>query len=670
MKKTALFLACLTGLIAVYGLSAAEPLPPNSEKLALVEAGTCSEAFASWWGFDENDATESLQKALRSGVKRLVIDKMPSDWVVRPISIPSNIEVALADGVTVRAKPGAFLGVSDALFSIALQENVTIRGGKDSVLAMRKGDYQKEPYKPAEWRHTLSVKSSKNVRIENLTLRESGGDGIYLGVAKASVPCENVVIKNVFCDAHHRQGISVISARNLLIEDCRLSNTAGTPPAAGIDFEPNHANECLVNCVMRRCVLENNVGGAIDLYLPNLNAQSEPLSLTIEDCVTRNNRRDALFLCIGNGADARLTGTMTVRNCRFENDDAAIRIEGKGIDGHALTFENVVVDASNAESIPESLKNRALVSLVNRSTDETPVGKIAFDGLTWIDPLGREAVSYVDQTAFGYGPREISGVIKTQKSADDPGKTLQLGDDWCQKTFPPLNRRALPTVACAPEKIVPAPATEKSEGAPSLLRVRRKGDWLFYATKGEPLTFTLKQYRIGRGELRPVKPTLIAPDGSTRTLDELADAAVDYRIDIDQTGIWRLRLELVGHAFTVVKCSVPNAASEPAIQLIQTTGTFYFYVPEQVKTFAVRVTADDGERVTASIADPSGNRLWREENIDRSVIFDAPDDCASGVWSIQFEKPTVGVLEDFALRFYSLPPLLSTERDKTLQQKD
>ena len=664
----------------------AESFDENAELLAQVKSGERDEALASWWGFDENDATASLQNALNSGVKRLVIDKMPSDWVVRPLVIPSDIEIILADDVVVRAKPGEFLGTNDSLMTISLRQNVTIRGGNDSVLLMRKSDYHAEPYKLAEWRHGLNIKSSKNIKIENLTIRETGGDGIYLGVAKGGVPCEDVVIKNVFCDANNRQGISVISAKNLLIEDCRLSNTAGTAPAAGIDFEPNRADECLVGCVMRRCVMENNAGDGIELYLPNLTAESQPLDLVIEDCVTRNNRV-GLFHSIGNGDTTRLAGSMVVRRCRFENDRAGIRIEGKGTDGHALLLENVTVDLSGWEQ-SDKRPSGPFVTFINRTQDQYPIGKITLDGLTLIDPLEREPFAYIDQTPFGFGPKNIDGNFTVKKTDDDPVQATTLDSAWWEARFPASNQRALPIVKLNREKIVPAAmsadttageqtAGEQADSHSSVseekaasMWVRGVGSWLFYAKAGEPFSFNLTQRKIGSTEVNAAVPTLIAPSGEARTLSAVGENSETYQIDTDETGVWRLNLDVKNHAFAVTACSVPNAlAAEPIGRLISTTGTFYFDIPEQIKTFAVRFVGDDGERVSATVIDPAGEIRWRGENIAKSVVYDAPDGCTPGVWSVRFEKPTVGVLEDFSISFYGAAPLLSTERRAVLRQE-
>ena len=107
----------------------------------------------------------------------------------------------------------------------------------------------------------------------------------------------------------------MISAENLLIENTVMRDTAGTPPAAGIDFEPNHAGERLKNCVMRNCLTENNHGDGYEFYLPNLTAASEPVAIRLENCRSRGDR-SALRVITGNAEADAVRGTMTVAACR------------------------------------------------------------------------------------------------------------------------------------------------------------------------------------------------------------------------------------------------------------------------------------------------------------------------------------------------------------------
>lgn len=287
-----------------------------------VESGQRSVANAQWWGFDPEDATECLQQAINTGAKKVIVPYMNKEWIVRPIQLASNQTIVFEPGVIVTSKKGAFKGVHDCLFSASLQENITLVG-YGATLRMRKQDYQSPDYLNAEWRMTLAFRSCDNVKILGLALRDSGGDGIYLGRSGGKrVSCRNIIIKDVVCDNHLRQGISVISVENLLIENCRLMNTNGTPPSAGIDFEPNDASERLVDCVMRNCVIENNIGPGIHVYLNHLSdaGKTKPIGILVENCLI--NGSQAHGVGITNLMDTGPSGVIEFRNCVIQNTRA------------------------------------------------------------------------------------------------------------------------------------------------------------------------------------------------------------------------------------------------------------------------------------------------------------------------------------------------------------
>jgi len=134
----------------------------NPEAIAKVKAGQLTEAKASWWGWNETDATESLQAALDSGARRVIIDNIEHPWIVTTITVPSDIEIVFEKGVTVRAKRGAFRGRSDCLFRLANRHNVSLIG-YGATLRMWRDDYDRAPYKKSEWRHVLSIMSCSDI---------------------------------------------------------------------------------------------------------------------------------------------------------------------------------------------------------------------------------------------------------------------------------------------------------------------------------------------------------------------------------------------------------------------------------------------------------------------------------------------------------------------------
>ncbi|MBO7722714.1 MAG: right-handed parallel beta-helix repeat-containing protein, partial [Thermoguttaceae bacterium] len=387
------------------------------------------------WGFHEEDATAPLQSALDSGVKTLIIDKQSGPWNVTTLRIPSDIEIIIDSGVTVQAKAGAFREPEAYLFSVDHQKNVVLRGrGADSVLKMRKSDYRKPPYEKSEWRHGICLRSVRNVRIEDLTICSSGGDGIYLGADKKGAPCENVTIRHVVCDDNHRQGISVISARNLLIEECVLSNTEGTPPESGIDFEPNSDRECLVNCVVRGCLFEKNKGNGIELWIGNLTGHSEPISILFENCVSRRNKKSGFFEGIYQTEGDLLRGELVVRDCLLaDNNIFALRCYSKSAPAHALRLENVTLDVTGTKTLFSPI--RLVVEKVDRFPARFPIGGMTWD-VTVVDPAERPIVDYQDQTENGFGLFDISGTVTKKKSAEDSGEVITIDEKWLAEQFP------------------------------------------------------------------------------------------------------------------------------------------------------------------------------------------------------------------------------------------
>ena len=185
---------------------------------------------------------------------------------------------------------GGFHSGRRALFTARNVSNVTLRG-YGATFRMWKEDYQSSEYEQAEWRHTIDLRGVSGFEILGLTLLSSGGDGIYVGRGTDDGPTysKDVVVRDVIADDHHRQGISVISVENLLIENSRFTNTRGTLPKSGIDFEPNRADERIVNAVIRNSYFGGNAGAGILIQLMNLQEDSIPVSITIEDTVIRRN---------------------------------------------------------------------------------------------------------------------------------------------------------------------------------------------------------------------------------------------------------------------------------------------------------------------------------------------------------------------------------------------
>ena len=643
------------------------PKPPDERAIREVVAGKRKEARASWWGFNPADSTAALQAAINSGAKKLVVENMGAPWVVDKLQLASNQEIVFAKGVVVQAKRGAFKGAGDSLFSAARKKNITLTG-HGATLKMWKQDYDdKTQYKHAEWRHVLNLHSCSRVRVTGLTLADSGGDGIYLGVAQQGVPCSDVVIKDVACVNNYRQGISVISARNLLIENCVLKDTGGTAPMAGIDFEPNHPSEELSNCVMRNCVSENNRGDAYVLYLRPMRAESKPISIRIENCRSRGCRSSARFIT-GNDTDtAGVKGTMDFINCKFEaSEHEAISIGDKPATGARVSFLNcqVINPATNQPAMTP-------IQLSSGAAGVDTIGGIRFVNCAITDRHNRLPMSYHDMSG-GVGLGDITGTLIVKRGAKRTTHPLtpKLMAEWMPfRSFKQIGRFDAKDL-----RYEPVLRDAKLDGKQrSHAKQRGLSEWLLWAEAGQQASFSVLIRPVGKGEPRPVPVSLISPSGKlTKLRNAQGSEETAYEFQAVETGAHKIVCEPQGWTATVNSAThrVCLYSQSSSIHFLGTTGQYFFWVPPGTKEFAIKVSGENAaECVKVALFDSAGNKVEEKDNIAQAHQFVAkPKDASQGeIWSLRLDKPTTGVLEDFHVQLQGIPPVLSHTKESLLK---
>jgi parallel beta-helix repeat protein len=277
--------------------------------------------------YNSVDCTANLQAALNGTADTIVIPNTGSPWVTgRLILSRSNVTLRLEPGVELLANLNAFSNSNHSLLELRWCKNVTISGYGATFRMLNGTD---PAYANGEGRHCLSLRAVDKVLIEGLTFTKAGGDGIYMrdGFGGADPLCSsNVTIQDCVMDDNRRQGISVVSAENLLIQRCILSNTgvtSGAAPMAGIDFEPDRPDQRIVNCILRDCSIYGNNGAkdnnGIHTYLLNLNAASRPVFIAIERCrITSTRVASSPVGLTGTNSGGPLT-TLTMTDCLIED---------------------------------------------------------------------------------------------------------------------------------------------------------------------------------------------------------------------------------------------------------------------------------------------------------------------------------------------------------------
>ncbi len=656
-------------LVPLSVITAAAPASAevNRQAIADVAAGKITVAKASWWGFDLVDSTKALQAAINSGVPTLIVDKAPGPWIVTPIALASNQEIRFEEGVEVRAKRGEFKGSGDSLFTAKLKENITLIG-YGATLRMWRADYDAPPYQKAEWRHLLNFYSCANVKILGLTLCESGGDGIYLGTAKAGVTNKNFVIKDVVCDKNYRQGISIISAENLLIENTVMRNTDGTAPRAGIDFEPNRPDERIVNCLMRNCLSENNAGAGYVAYLTPLDATSAPVSLRLENCRAIDNGSFACGISTGNTPARALKGKAEFIDCVFQGGKrAGFQMGGNPATGIQMLLKNCsIVDV--AQNAPET---SPIVFSAGQEATQDP-GGVRFVDCLVRDPLGRKPMSFADNA----GNLVLAGITGNLILETGDAKTsVALTPEVLGRWMPTITLKRYPKVRLDGASLKPLTASAPTDKfGLGRLRMRRKVHLLVYAQAGERVVLRFYYGQVGNHSGRPAP--VMATDWSGK---RIAQGSIEFQqegelcFQAPATGVYRIESDSGGNYLRVVRSSHPvslTAETEP-IHLISTGGRLYFYVPAGTKEFGVKVAGEGlGEGVKATLYEPAGKQVSQKDDVTQAQQFEIASPAASQgeIWSLQTERASHVYLEDYYIQLLGIPPLVTASPEAVLSQ--
>ena len=597
-----------------------------AKEVESVKTGKIKEAKASWWGFDKDDATKCLQSALNSGAKKVIVDNTGSDWIVTPIKVPSDIEIVFQEGVTVRAKKGEFKKISDSLFEISGRKNVILRGEGKVLFVMNKKDYQDSArYKKSEHRHTIRIYNSDGVTVRNLTLRSSGGDGVYVG----SFDCKNIILEKLICEDHHRQGISITGVDNFLAKDCVFNNTGGTAPECGLDLEPNYPDGKvgLRNVVFENCEFNHNK--TFGIYVAN-NSRKK-IDVTFKHCRIQGNSEGIGVGHVGHPTTPKdgTPGTLAFLNCTVGGNRNTQVSVGHHLPDVKLIFRDCTIDARNSR----------FQALRISSDNQDDIDGLEISNLTVLDDLPRDPILF--ESRYGNGlirPRIGTVTVRNSKGESrgfDPAELIRKSaPDPLAKSFRvlPVDRKCL------------APVSAKKVFGNETIRLRGKNEFLVAAKAGDLIRLKFINRPVHRYEGKsyrdPLEIVLDTPtlDGQKRLYVPF-DGVLDYTLDAQENGIYRFRMDARSQTLSILS-DAPGQAfpAGEKLYVFGCGGEFYFAVPAGVKEVKVEMNGAPREESTVELVDPSGRTVDKAERFGggKILVGKRSDDSRFEVWKIRF----------------------------------
>ena len=550
----------MKGIISIFAALTAMTLfaAPDEVKLSSFNPG-------------KDDATAAFEAAFASGAKKIIVDNPGFDYIVRPLFVPSDTEVVFQDKVAVRAKRGEFKGTNDSLIRIQDQKNVILRGEGTVLLEMNKADYQdRTRYERATWRHGIAISGCENVIVKDLTVRSSGGDGIYVAGGKAGYS-KDVLIENVTCENHYRQGISVISAENLILRGCRFNDTIGTPPACGIDFEPNYARERLVNILLEDCEFSRNDMSGIFFHLRPLDKKkSLPVSILVRNCRFEGNR-GGLGTNIGTAS-----GEITFDGCTFTGNRGESVFLRNMFGNLKLTVKNSLFQDRDGK-----------IAIVAETPGDT--GNVFFENVKLItksdDPVTLDCTEGYGLVNCHFGLlcgetlsslKEFDSQALMEKYAPNP----ELRSSITFATVDPLKLKA---------------ATQRSRDGLGNMNIRGKFRFVQAVPKAGtyPIRFTFRKLGIfGRNDLKGKISVRDEKDTLVDRIDNVVPVNNQYVYELkaDAAGVYTFEVDFGGHCVQL-HADHPGQGilADKALQLIWGCNKLYFVVPAEAEEVKVEV---------------------------------------------------------------------------------
>lgn len=224
--------------------------------------------------------------------------------------------------------------------------------------------------------HNLLIMSGRDIRIIDMDSVDSVCDGLYVAASAGdnldSRP-QRIEVRNPIVRRAFRNNISIINCVDCAVvgdgngEDasCQLTDASGTPPQAGIDFEPNATNAApaLENVRIEGCYIARNGGTGVLLH-----TAAAPTGAVVRNNLFEGDRRTFRATCgsaIHTGFNDALIEANTFRNHTIDPGcRAMIDFPATGVEREATTivrnnrFENIVFDSRATHLIAIHPANR------------------------------------------------------------------------------------------------------------------------------------------------------------------------------------------------------------------------------------------------------------------------------------------------------------------------
>lgn len=308
-------------------------------------------------------------------------------------AVRSNTEVFIGPNCVLAALDTASANNSSVVYIGPNVDDVLIHGGGEV-----RGERAIHTGSTGEAGHCFYIEEAEDVRIQNLTITNGWGDGIYIRDGSGGTPSRKLFVDNCRIQNCRRNNISLVGVDVAVISNCHIKQANGTSPENGIDIEPNAGNANVTNVTITNCVFEDNNTEGLRVEGTNQAVQS----VSVSNCTFDNNNVGTTSTKSQLGIRGANTSGVTVSNCAFRNaNDSAADIHCEDMANFTVT--GCTIDTGSADH------SGILIDNCDRGAVSNNV----------IANCGRHGISAVDSSEMNISNNIVRTVSKTTNATYD-----------------------------------------------------------------------------------------------------------------------------------------------------------------------------------------------------------------------------------------------------------
>ena len=315
---------------------------------------------------NERKTTEGINKAIRYANEHNIeyiklaqgnycIMATKSENGKKGIILCSNIEMDF-NGSTIKAKENNATNYS--IVTINGVDNVKLLNG---VILGERNEHIYNENSTDEWGMGITIKSAQNIQVSEMHIADTTGDAIYISMESGKSNSRDISISNCNIYNCRRQGISVISGENILINENELHDINGTNPQSAIDLESNEEYEKIDNVRIsnnRMYNFGNIYAIKVQKNIYNVNIDNNDIyssiivwdakeKITIEDN-TINNGNVVIYNSLSFRKQGRYIEKAIVSNNTISNGNINVnRVYNLKVNNNTLNDGNVTINSTN-----------------------------------------------------------------------------------------------------------------------------------------------------------------------------------------------------------------------------------------------------------------------------------------------------------------------------------